>query len=239
MKVRDHLLLFLLFGVVCDASAGDLDHLDRLTQDQFSGLSRDFAAIAAYRSVTPASALGLTGFDLGAGGDAIKLQASSAFAIATGSSNDSTLYAARLSFAKGLPYGIDIGATATLPSGSGATIFGGELRYAVMQDGIGTPAIAVRGHYSQAFGMSQLDVRAYGADLMVSKKLALVTPFAGAGVLRTDAVPIGIAGLSAERFSVGRFFIGVNANFLVLDIAVEADRTGDVDSISAKLGWRF
>jgi hypothetical protein len=239
MKSCHRLFFILSFAGAFNASAGELDQLDRLTQDQFSGLSRDFAAIAAYRSVTPANALGLTGFDIGAGGDAIKLQASSAFAIATGSSNDSTLYTARFSFAKGLPYGIDIGATATLPSGSGATIFGGELRYALMQDGLGSPAVAVRGHYSQAFGMSQLDVRAYGADLMISKKLAIVTPFAGAGVLRTDAVPNGIAGLSAERFNVGRYFIGLNANFLVLDVAVEADRTGDVDSISAKLGWRF
>jgi len=221
------------------ALAGGLDQLDRLTQDQFSGLSRDLAAIAAYRSVTPASALGLTGFEVGVGGDAVYLQASSAYAIATGSGNDSTVYSARLYIGKGLPYGIDIGATATFPSGSGASILGGEARYALLDDGLTTPAIALRGYYSQAFGMSQLGLRSYGADLMISKKLTVVTPFGGIGTLRTDATPNGIATLSAERFTVGRYFIGFNANFLLLDVALEADRTGEVDSISAKIGWRF
>jgi hypothetical protein len=237
MSFRVPLLLAALAGCAT-ATAGGLDQVDRLTQDQFAGLSRDLAAIAAYRSVTPANPLGLTGFDIGIGGDAIKLQASNAYAIASGS-GDSTVYTGRFYVGKGLPYRIDVGATLTFASGSGASVLGGEVRYALLDDGVATPAIAVRGTYTQAFGMSQLGLRTYGADLMMSKKFALVTPFAGVGTLRTDATPNGAAALSAERFNVGRYFIGLNANFLLLDIAVEADRTGEVDSVSAKLGWRF
>jgi hypothetical protein len=227
------------FAGCAGATAGGLDQVDRLTQDQFAGLSRDLAAVAAYRSVTPAAPLGLTGFDLGLGGDAIKLQASNAYAIASGSGGDSTVYTARFYLGKGLPYGFDLGATATVASGSGASILGGELRYALLDDGVATPALALRANYSQAFGMSRLGLRTYGADLMISKKFTVVTPFAGVGSLRTDATPEGIATLSAERFTVARYFIGLNANFLLLNIAVEADRTGEVDSISAKFGWRF
>jgi hypothetical protein len=239
MKFRDRFLLSAMLAGSTAVLAGGLDQVDRLTQDQFAGLSRDLAAIAAYRSVTPANALGITGFDVGVGGDAISLQAGNAYAIAGGSGSDSTVYAARLYFGKGLPYGIDIGATATFPSGSGASILGGEARYALLNDALATPAIALRGYYSQAFGVSQLGLRSYGADLMISKKLTVVTPFGGIGTLRTDVTPNGIGTLSAERFTVGRYFVGVNANFLLLDIALEADRTGEVDSISAKFGWRF
>jgi hypothetical protein len=238
MRTRARLLL-LAMAASTTALAGGLDQVDRLTQDQFAGLSRDLAAIAAYRSVTPANPLGLTGFDIGVGGDAVSLQASNAYAIASGSGSDSTVYTGRFYLGKGLPYRIDIGATATFASGSGASILGGEARYALLDDTLGTPALALRGHYSQAFGMSKLDLRTYGADLMISKKLAMITPFGGIGTLRTDSVPNGAPALSAERFTVGRYFLGLNANFLLLDIALEADRTGDVDSVSAKLGWRF
>jgi hypothetical protein len=237
MRLRAAFLAAALAGAA-NLHAGGLDQVDRLTQDQFAGLSRDLAAIAAYRSVTPANPLGLTGFDIGVGGDAVKLQAAGAYA-AAGGSGDSTVYTGRFYIGKGLPYRIDVGATLTVASGTGASILGGEARYALLDDGLGTPAVALRGHYSQAFGMSGLDLRTYGADLMISKKLALVTPFGGIGTLRTDSVPNGAPALSAQRFTVGRFFLGLNANFLLLDVALEADRTGEVDSVSAKLGWRF
>jgi hypothetical protein len=34
-------------------------------------------------------------------------------------------------------------------------------------------------------------------------------------------------------------FVGIGMNFAVLNLNVQADKTGDASSYSLKLGWRF
>jgi hypothetical protein len=45
--------------------------------------------------------------------------------------------------------------------------------------------------------------------------------------------------LSDARSTQSRVFVGVNANFLVTNFAVEAEKLGGVSSVSAKVGFRF
>jgi hypothetical protein len=65
---------------------------------------------------------------------------------------------------------------------------------------------------------------------------AVLIATSGAERVQTEA---GTTGLSEEKFNKSRVFTGVNANFGVLNVAVEAEKMGDNTSLSAKLGWRF
>jgi hypothetical protein len=44
---------------------------------------------------------------------------------------------------------------------------------------------------------------------------------------------------SSEDFTQNKVFAGVNLNFTVLNLLLEADQTGDAVSYGLKLGWRF
>ena len=81
-------------------------------------------------------------------------------------------------------------------------------------------------------------MQTYGVDLMLSKRLALATPYIGAGAVRIES-KAGASGLADESFSKGRLFGGLNFNLALVNFAVEAERLGDNTTVSGKVGWRF
>ena len=118
------------------------------------------------------------------------------------------------------------------------SLIGGELRYALLDDGIATPAFAVRLSGTKLSGVSHLDLSTVALDAMLSKKLTFVTPYIGGGTVRTQS-KTDVAGLREEKFNKSRVFVGVNANFMLANVAVEAEKMGDNTSLSAKVGFRF
>jgi hypothetical protein len=103
------------------------------------------------------------------------------------------------------------------------------------------PAIALRGSYTQLAGVDQLDFNTKGADLSISKGFAMFTPYAGIGKVWVTSTPKNIVGAtpSEESLSENKYFVGVNMNFVLINVAVEADKTGDATSYGLKLGFRF
>ncbi len=219
------------------AHAGDLNNLGSLAQDQFLKLSKDLGAVTSYKGVTPATRLGVVGFDVGVELTATNLENSSIFRQAGGSSSSSVLIP-KLHIHKGLPFGFDIGAFISKVSDANISLFGAEARWALVDDGITTPAVGLRIAGTKETGVGQLDLSTVSADVVVSKKLTLVTPFIGAGRVQVKSKP-NVGGLKEEKFSQSRIFAGLNANFAVVNLAVEAEKQGDATSISAKAGWRF
>jgi hypothetical protein len=235
---RLRLLLTCLLGLAGSTTfAGDLAHVDRLSQADFLKLSEDLGAVAAYKGVTPATPLGITGFDVGIEIAASKLQNSAVFQAAGGGSS-STLYVPKLHLHKGLPGGLDIGVFASRVSGVNISLWGLEARYAVLDDGLTTPALALRISGTRQTGASQIDLSTYAFDAMLSKQLTFVTPFAGVGAVRVNS-NTNVNGLSKETFNKGRAFVGLNVNLALINFALEAEKMGDVNTLSAKAGWRF
>jgi hypothetical protein len=115
---------------------------------------------------------------------------------------------------------------------------GVDLRYAFLDDGLTTPALALRLSGTRASGLGDFRIGTGALDVMVSKKFALVTPYGGAGVVRVQS-RAHVNGLADETFNKGRVFGGVNVNLLAVNLALEAEKMGDDTSISAKIGWRF
>lgn len=220
-----------------NAVAGDLNQIGTLTQNQFLKLSTDLGAASAYKGVTPATPLGSTGFDVGVELTQTSVENSAEFRQA-GAGDTSNLYVPKIHVTKGLPGGFDIGVFVSRISGVNGTLIGLEARYAILDDGLATPALGLRLSGSKLSGVNKLDLSTVAVDAMLSKKLTLVTPYIGAGSVRVKS-SADVAGLREESFNKSRVFIGLNANFLLTNFALEAEKMGDNTSLSAKAGIRF
>jgi hypothetical protein len=217
--------------------AAEFPTIRSVAQGELRGISEDLGAAFAYKGVTPATPLGLVGFDVGVEVTDTRLENSSFFRRA-GGDGESHLTIPKVHVHKGLFGGLDIGAFVGGASQIKATLYGAELRYALLDDGLATPAVGVRLSGTKASGLGDLDVSTAALDLMVSKKFTAITPYAGGGTVRVQSRVRG-SSLAEERFNKGRFFAGVNVNLLAANLAFEAEKMGDNTSLSAKVGFRF
>jgi hypothetical protein len=229
-----------LCAVISPAQAADnIDSLGGMSQSDFRLLSEDLGATLSYKPLTPAVSTGILGFDLGVEVTATKLAHPEVFDRAVSSGAPSTLLVPKVHVHKGLPFGIDFGASYAQVPNSNIKLIGGAVRYALLKGGPATPALGLRASYTALRGVDQLDLNTAGVDLSVSKGFAFITPYAGVGVVQVTSTPNNVPGLTRTRFSKNKVFVGANINLMLLNIAVEADRTGDATTFGAKLGWRF
>jgi hypothetical protein len=219
------------------AAAADFSTVGTLAQAEFRRMSEDLGAAFSYKGVAPAEALGLFGFDVGVEVTTTRMENPSILRLA-GAGGPSDLVIPKLHAHKGLWGGLDVGAFVGGASDVDATLWGAELRYAILDDRLATPAVGVRVSGSRATGIGDLRIATAALDLTVSKKFAVLTPYAGAGIVRVQSSVRGSA-LARESFNAGRAFAGVNVNLLAANIAIEAEKNGDNTSLSAKLGFRF
>lgn len=232
-------LAVLLVTLAGAAQAGiDIGSLT-INQTQFRLLSEDLGAALSYKAVIPAEPLGLTGFDISLEGSSTKLEHADILKTVTNGDSGSTLVVPKLHVHKGLPLGIDVGAFYSAVPNSNITLWGAELRYALLKGGVATPALALRGSYSTLQGVNSLDFNTKGVDLSVSKGFTLLTPYAGIGKVWVNSTPANGFGLVNEDFSYSKVFAGINLNFGLVNIALETDKTGDATSYSVKFGWRL
>ncbi len=232
---------FSLFVLLCCsgvANAATFSTLDALNQSQFRDLSKNLTAATHYKGIAPAEPLGVLGFDVGLSLSATELD-SEVFDIADGTDFDlSSLPLPRLSLQKGLPMGIDIGASITAAPSTDIKVIGAEIRYAIMKGNIALPAISIRGSYSAVTGVDELEIDSSALELSISKGFVNLTPYAGAGVVRSNSDPVQSENLEKESYTQKKAYIGLNIN-LGFNLAFEVDRTGPYTSYSAKAGFRF
>ena len=222
------------------AQALEINTLNLLTQSDFRLLSEDLGASLAYKALVPAEPLGVIGFDIGVGVTATELQHRDVLAkAAAGADAPKMLPVTSVRAVKGLPFNIDIGASLGRVPTTGATTTGGELRWAFVPGGVLTPAIAVRASYARLGGIDQLKASSTGLDVSISKGFLFATPYVGIGSVTTRTQVTGTTLLKAERFNQTRVFGGVNVNLGLVNLAAEADKTGDATSYGIKAGFRF
>ena len=232
-------LAVLLTAIPPAIAADNIDQINQLIQTDFRNLSEDLGAALSYKAVIPAKPLGITGFDLGVEVSATKLQHRDAWDRASSGTAPDTVYIPKLHLHKGLPAGFDLGAFYTSVPDSNIKLWGAEVRYAILEGGVVEPALGLRGTYSKLTGVSELDFHTTGLELLVSKGFAIFTPYAGVGRIWTTSEPVGVSNIKKEEFSQGKYFVGGNLNLGLVNLALEADKTGDATSYNAKLGFRF
>lgn len=237
---RSLLLAALLAGAASAAAAGDLSNLGALTAAEFRTVSEDLGAAVSYKPIAPTEPLGITGFDLGIEMTGTDISRSAAALRKAGASDSSmdTLMTSRVHLHKGLPLGFDIAAYMGNVSVINVNLVGAELRYALLDGGVATPAVGLRGSYTNMNGASQLALSTRSLDISISKGFALLTPYAGIGQVWVDSSP-GAGTLGKESFAMGKMFAGLNVNMGLLNLAFEADRTGNTSTWGAKVSLRW
>jgi len=214
-----------------------------IANSTFKDIVKEAGMLTAYRGIAPAEPQGLTGFDIGVEASAIKLDTGKWDQVLKDGDAPSYIVVPKLHLRKGLPFGIDVGASYTKIPQSNIEVFGGEVQYAILDGGVALPALAVRGHYSQLLGVNDLDLKAYGADAVISKGFLMVTPYLGAGVVRVDGKYAGNdtlikANLDDQSETLPRVFGGVQLSLALLRLTVDAEYS-EVPVYTAKLslGW--
>lgn len=218
--------------------ADSLGALGNLSQDRFEELAENLGAATHYKGVTPAEGLGIIGFDVGVVLSSTDIDSDLFDEASEGSFDGSSFNLARIQLHKGLPFGLDIGASISQGIDNDATVLGAELRYNLLDGGIVSPSVGIRASYSQMEGIDDLDVNNAALELTVSKGFLMLTPYAGIGMVRTTADPAAETGLSEESVDLEKLYVGLTIN-LGLAITLEADQTGDISTYSAKAGIRF
>lgn len=221
------------------ASAGELDRLQTLNQSQFRLISEDLGAVVSSKASLPSAPLGVTGFDLGVSLTATSLRHHDLVQQASSSSVPTLFPLAQLRAWKGLPADIDVGFSYIYLPGSDIRAWGLEARYALMAGSLVLPSVSLRGSYTRLSGIKQLDLNTKGVDISVSKKILLVTPYAGAGYVFVNSEPNASTGLRSESFGYPKLFAGVRGSLGVAAFVFEVDRTGNVFSYGLRFGVGF
>jgi hypothetical protein len=240
MLLRRALVAGVFLAASLPAAAADINQIQTLTQDEFRKLTQDLGAALSYKPLIPAEPLGVLGFDVGLAATVTQLENKEVFQKA-GAGDISSVAVPSLRLHLGLPFGIDVGAMAGQAPSTNIQLYGAELRWAFVKGGTATPAIALRGSYTQLSGVDQLDFNTRGVDLSISKGFAFFTPYGGIGKVWVTSTPkdIPTAVPTEESLSLNKGFVGFNLNFVLVNFALEWDKTGDATSYGAKLGFRF
>ncbi len=228
-----------LLAASLPAHADDL-RINNLANSQasFRALTETLGAATSYKGIIPAESQGITGFDVGVGVTTTRINDKAAWARATGASSPDYFTQTKLQVHKGLPFGVDVGFVASNSNTNVSTV-GGELRYALIKGNVAVPAVGLRAAYTKVNGVDRLDLGNKSVELTISKGLLMFTPYAGVGHVWTTATPNGVAGLTKEDVGLFRAYAGANLNFGLMNMAIEADKTGPTSSLSAKIGLRF
>ncbi len=236
------LVLAAALGIAQPAMAANVDLnqiLGSNAQANFRNLSEDLGSALSYKGIAPAESMGITGFDVGVEVTGTKLAKSAPLWKNLTGTDVSTLPVPKLHVTKGLPLDIDIGAVVAAIPGTGISLIGGELKYAVLPGSMAMPAVAIRGSLTKLSGVKQLSLDTKGLDVSISKGFAMFTPYAGIGQVWTTSTPDAALGLKAESFTQVKTFVGGNLNLGLTNFAAEFDKTGAASSYSLKVGFRF
>ena len=239
MKLKSSLAGLMLSAIsTTSVNAASLDSLEILSQANFLLLSENIAAAIHYKGVGPAEPLGIIGFDLGVEVSSTEINEELFNEASNGEFEAPEIIMPRIHLNKGLPLGFDVGASLSVVPDTDIKVMVGELRYAFMSGGVLSPALGIRLSHSILSGMDQIDMMSSAAEITASKGFVMFTPYVGAGIVKSTVTPNDLGSLTEVSFDQKKVYVGVTVN-LGVALTLEAERTGDYRTFSAKVGIRF
>lgn len=235
-------IAILVLPTIAQAAKNNIDYLNFNSQERFKDFASDLTGALAYKTIRPAEPLGLAGFDLGFTGNISTLKHNQMASVSSNGGRTMETYI--LSAVKGLPFDVDVGVDYTFVPASNISTWGGNISWALFDGTTSLPAIGLTGHYTQTNGIKAIRYNSHGLDLGVSKSFFNFTPYASIGMLssnvQTKVTNQGAAGeLKEVNSSLLKLAVGVNVNFLVMDLLISAQQIGEVPTYSIKAGYRF
>jgi len=205
-------------------------------QEEFESISQDLVAAIDYKAIGPAEATGITGLGVGVTTTYVPVDSSSDWQTVTGS-DFSGLGLVGLQVTKGLPLGLDIGAFYSAVPDTDAKVYGGELRYAILEGSAVSPALAVRGSYVTVTGIDSFDLSSQAVDVSLSKGFAVITPYVGAGYVWGVSDPDPSTGLEQVDVEETKAFLGARISLGLIEFTPEVGQLGDRLNYSLRVGF--
>ncbi len=200
---------------------------DALESD-FEAFHRHFAFAAYPYPRHGAAPLGLTGFRVYAEATGDREFQDEPFfdAVIDGSLPLDTLSIVRVGVRKGLPGGVDLGASYGRAVDGDVELVSGELSWAILDGGAVAPALALRLTGTRTTGGGAYELDLYGAELELSKGFAVLTPYVGAGAYAADGTldRAGIGPRFETDHTAGFVYAGVTLNLLVPKLTFEVEQ---------------
>ena len=226
-------------------SESDIDFDSAITQEEFAQFSRLVAQGIYATPVEPARARGLLGFDIGVAATALPVDTGAAYwTRAVGDDFTVSDYVAvpRLVVSKGLSVAT-IAGTYSKVQGTEITVWGGSLDLPIIGGSFASPALSLRGAYSQLGGVDEYDLKTYGIELFLSKGFGPLTPYIAAGRARSDAearipLPDDTTLVLTDEGETNRYTVGLRLSLLLPKIVIEATQAEE-RSYAAKVSFGF
>lgn len=211
-----------------------------LAQDEFRSLSKEVGLAIVDIPMSPAAPLGILGFDVGVEASIINIHNNDPFwTKVTSTPPASSLVIPKIHAQKGLPGNIDVGVVYSSVPNSNISLMGGELKYAILEGSIATPAVALRGSYTKLNGISDLNLTSTEADLSISKGFGPLTPYAGiAEVIIQSSANNSSLNLNSESIQVVRGFVGAKFSMVFVNLVGQVDM-GELPTYSLRLNVGF
>lgn len=220
-------LALLALVVVPSGSALAWDVTAGAPAEDFKEFHRRFSAAAYHYPRHGATPLGLTGFSIYADAAVDRDFDDEPYAgtVIDGDLEGDLLAIARVGARKGLPGGFDVGLAYGRALGSDIDLVSAELQWAIVEGGVAVPALGLRLTGTRTTGSDTYELDQYGAELLLSKGFAILTPYIGAGVVYSKGELESLAGPPLEESETrGVFYGGVTLNLLIPKITVEVEK---------------
>lgn len=216
------------------------------SQSEFRDLSTELGLAVSYVPLSPAEPLGglLPGVDAGVELTTAKISRDAEFwSDVVQGSLPAYLPFYKVHIQAGFPVvPLDLGVVYSQLPNTDIKLLGGEIKYAILKGGVFRPAVAVRGAYTRLSGVDVIDISTRSLDLSISKRILMVTPYAGVGLVWISSTPKPTAAgvtLLKENITETKPFMGFKLSFLpVLNMAAEAD-FAKVKAYSLRLNLHF
>ena len=211
-----------------------------LIQDEFRSLSKEVGLAIVNIPMSPAAPLGILGFDVGVEASITNIHNNELFwTKVTTSAPPASLVIPKIHAQKGLPGNIDVGVVYSSVPNSNITLIGGELKYAILEGSIATPAVALRGSYTKLNGIPDLNLTSTEADLSISKGFGPLTPYVGiAEVIIQSSANNSSINFNSESIQVVRGFIGAKFSMVLVNLVGQVDM-GELPTYSLRLNVGF
>jgi len=233
MPRPSRLEIFFLLALLAAVPARAWEVSGDATVDDFHAFHRRFSADAYFFPRHRAAPLGLIGFEVYADATYDRTFDDEPFVgtAIDGGFTGGFLSVARVGARKGLPGGIDLGVSYGRTLGGDVKLISAEIQYALIKGGLLSPALAVRVTGTRTTGSGAYDLDQYGAELLLSKGFTVLTPYVGAGVVRSKGTLQPSLGPSFEdTASRGVVYGGVTLNLLLPKITFEIEKADEVQA---------
>jgi len=234
------LAAFSLLILASRTEAGSRINLTNVSQGDMNGLARELGLASASIPLAPAEPLGLAlGLDVGLGVSVADIHDEKTYwqSAIEGGNPKPVLILPYLSVRKGVPLGIDFGATYT-PTviGSDLSLVGAEVKWSFIKGSMLTPALALRVDYHRALGASDFSLQTVSTDISISKGFGPLKPYTGIGMAFIFFHPEAGNILRESDPRELKGYAGVRIKLLLIQIVPEIDLARNFLIYSLKVG---